>query len=242
MPAPSVRVHTNTYSYSIQNMDEQAKCDLSSLTAHYDGFDIEYSLTRFGQLVFTIINKANKDLIIDKTKCFVLYDGYARELFRDVRSGRMTTYNNVQDAISSVQTNESSITMSIPAYSKWMIPIEETNIESVRFPEFVYYDEEGDYPFTPYSTNATIEYIIPFSYDYSLAKWNTSRNRLFIGNVHVSIVEKTTPSVSVRAAKILENGGKAFSITEDNPKDVDEYNRVRAYNNELLGGRVPRGL
>ena len=184
LPLPPVSATYNYYEYTIQNMDNIGKCDNQSLTAHYEGFDVIYSINPSRQLYFVIENKTNKSLILDKSKCYVLYDGYSKELFKDVRTGRMTTYNNVQDAINNVQTNESSITVSIPPYSKWEIPISETNIVSAKFPELFYW-ENGDYSFTPYTTNATTEFVIPYTYDYTLSKWNTSRNRLYIGNIHV---------------------------------------------------------
>jgi hypothetical protein len=179
-----VNVSVLNYEYGIQNMDETAKCDRNSLTAIYDGVAISFMFDDDCRLLFEIENKTNKSLILDKSKSFVLYNGYSYELFKDVRTGKVTTFNDVQDAVSSVQTNESSVTMSIPPYSKWRLPVVETNIKKSKYPTFVKY-ETGSYPQSVYSSEYTIEFVIPYSFDYKLAKWNTSRNRIYFDNLQV---------------------------------------------------------
>lgn len=234
-PLPPVSITYNYYEYTIQNMDNVGKCDNQTLTAHYDGFDVIYKLNQARQMIFIIENKSNKSLILDKSKCYVLYDGYSKELFKDVRTGRMTTYNNVQDAINNVQTNESSITLSIPPYSKWEIPISETNIVSAKFPDKFYW-EIGEHSFTPYTTNATTEFVIPYTYDYALAKWSTSRNRLYIGNIHV---EKKSENLQLGSWPLYGNyviegfSNGVFYHGEASQKDLDHYRSVVNHNNTI---------
>ncbi|MBO4735605.1 MAG: hypothetical protein J5614_04345, partial [Paludibacteraceae bacterium] len=45
-----------------------------------------------------------------------------------------------QQEIDNVQTNESSVTMSIPPYSKWSLPVEETNIVESKMPTTFHWD------------------------------------------------------------------------------------------------------
>lgn len=99
-------------------MDQKGKIEPQSLTAHYDGFDVRYKIDNKFVVSLEIVNNTNKSLITDKSKCYVLYNGYSRDLFKDVRSSRSTTFNNVQDAINNVQTSDASVIMSIPPYSK----------------------------------------------------------------------------------------------------------------------------
>ena len=224
---PKVTAIVNTYEYTIQPMDEDAKCDNTTLTASYDGFNIIYGLNKDNVMKFFIENKTNKYLIIDKSKCYVIYDGFSRELFKDVRSGRSTTYNNVQDAISSVSTNESSITLSIPPYSKWELPVEETNVETVKFC-YKFYKELGSYSLTPYTTNQTIEFVIPYSWDYSLSKWATSRNRLYVGNIKVE--ERLCASPSQINFGHTYNSYTNATVTAEGRA---EYDRVARLNDEI---------
>ena len=223
---PRVMLTYNYYEYTVQNMDENAKCDLKTLTAFYEGFNIMFSLNEKNQMLFTIENKTNKSLIIDKAKCYVLYDGFSKELFKDVRTGKVTTYNNVQDAISSVQTNESSVTMSIPPYSKWMLPIPETNITTTANPKRVE-KTVGDYSLTPYTTETTIEFIIPYTFDYALAKWNTCRNKLYVGNIHV---EKQPVRIFDRyyTDRGIEPTRFYYGFAQE--EDLKEFDEIEFYN------------
>ena len=174
----------NKCSFGIQNMDENAKIENEKLTCHYNGFDIKYDILYDYKTTLTIVNSSNKSMIIDKSKCFVLYDGYSTQLFKDVRSSRSTTFNNVQDAINNVQTNEASVTMTIPPYSKWELPLNETNIRQIRkLPPFN--TDYGVHPLTPYDNPETVEFVIPYSFDYSMAKWSTSRNRIYVNSIEV---------------------------------------------------------
>lgn len=218
---PPVNMTTNHYEFTIQNMDGTAQCN--ALNAIYEGFNVSYSLNSVKQMVMTIENKTNKSLIIDKSKCYVLYDGYSKDLFKDVRSGRSTTYNNVQDAIDNVQTNESSVTMSIPPYSKWTLPVEETNVSATRMPSVFHWDA-GNHPMTAFSDgNPTVEFVIPYTFDYALAKWSTSRNKLFVGNIRV---EKTLERIygSLGYGQTIDESGVAYN----------EFYRKQATANDLM--------
>lgn len=184
-PAVSYPVVKNTCSFGAQNMDNEGKVESSNLTCHYDGFDIQYLFNEDFTLTFLIVNNSNKSLLIDKSKCFVLYDGYATQLFKDVRSSRSTTFNNVQDAIDNVQTNEASVLMTIPPYSKWKLLIPETNVKPIsKLPKFT--EEKGTKSLSQYDEQEVTEFVIPYSYDYSMAKWKTCRNRIFVNSVTCS--------------------------------------------------------
>lgn len=182
-----VREIKNVFSFGIQNMDEKAKVDNNTITCHYDGFDFTYEIDFQNMTIsFMIVNNSNKSLIIDKSKSYVLYDGYSTQLFKDVRSSRSTTFNNVQDAINNVQTNEAGVSMTIPPYSKWELPKEETNIRGLnKFPSMKYII--GIHSISQFDKEQEIvEFVIPYSFDYSLAKWETCRNRIFINSVEVT--------------------------------------------------------
>lgn len=225
---PPVSMTTNHYEYSIQNMDGTAQCN--ALTAIYEGFNVSYSLNSDKKMVMTIENKTNKSLIIDKSKCYVLYDGYSKDLFKNVRSGRSTTYNNVQDVIDNVQTNESSITMSIPPYSKWNLPVEETNLAESRIPSIFYWDA-GNHPITAFTDgNPTIEFVIPYTFDYALAKWSTSRNKLFVGNIRV---EKSLEYLYSDLGQTIDRTGVSsneFYRTQATSNDLMSYYQTMNYN------------
>ncbi len=220
LPYPQVGVTVANHQFTIQNMDNNGMCDVKTLTAHYEGFDIEYSINKKWIMTFTIVNKTGNSLIIDKSKCYVLYDGYSRELFKDVRSGRMTTFNNVQDAINNVQTTENSVTFQIPPYSKWTLPIEECNLQVwKKLPDCP--TTVGTYNHSIYDANENVEFVIIYSFDYTLSQWKTSRNRIWIGS---SIVENSTMNGSPKIGDVTWNCGTA--ISEIKNCDYSEYNRV----------------
>lgn len=226
MEYPKVNITVNRYEYGIENIDETAKCDRNTLSAYYDGLAVKYMFDQNCRMYFEIENKTNKSLIIDKAKSFVIYNGYSVELFKNVRTGKVTTYNDVQDAINSVQTNESSVTMSIPPYSKWKLPIEETNIKMTNFPKKVKY-EIGSYPETVYSSENSIEFVIPYTFDYTLVKWKTSRNKLYNDNIEVF---KTPLYIDegMYLKRYSEERGLVFMFLQD--KDTKEWYDVRDYN------------
>ena len=213
---------TNTGTFAVQSMDNKGKIEPQSLTAHYEGFDVRYKISDAKLVSFEIINNTNKSLIIDKSKCYVLYNGYSTELFKDVRSSRSTTFNNVQDAINNVQTSDASITMIIPPYSKWSLPLNETNVRSIELPAFM--EDLGVCPISPYDNPETVEFVLPYTFDYSLAKWDTSRNRIYVGQIKIS--EEIHP-VSQNRLMLNDNsyqfGKKILSCTSK--ADVDEVNK-----------------
>lgn len=184
LPRPAMQYPTivNKCTFGVQNMDEKAKVEGSTLTAHYEGFDVAYKILNNFVVSLVVMNNSNKSLIIDKSKCFVLYDGYSTQLFKDVRSSRSTTFNNVQDAINNVQTNEASVSMTIPPYSKWELPLQETNLREInKLPDFK--TSMGIHSLTPFDNKETVEFVIPYSYDYSMANWSTSRNRIYVNSI-----------------------------------------------------------
>lgn len=206
LPPPPVQyfILESTYTFGVQNMDETAKVESNAMTCHYDGFDVQYQINHDLSATFVIVNNSNKSLIIDKSKCFVLYDGYSNQLFKEVRSSRSTTFNNVQDAINNVQTNEGSVSMSIPPYSKWALPIQETNVRSIqKLPTSNY--SEGRHQLSPYDNQEVVEFVIPYSYDYSLSNWNTCRNRIFVNSVDVKMRTSASPSYSQTPQWISSN-------------------------------------
>ena len=230
---PPVSMTTNHYEYSIQNMDGTAQCN--ALTAIYEGFNVSYSLNSNRKMVMTIENKTNKSLIVDKSKCYVLYDGYSKDLFKNVRSGRSTTYNNVQDAIDNLQTNESSISMSIPPYSKWSLPVEETNVAESKMPSTFFWDA-GNHPLTAFSDgNPTIEFVIPYTFDYALAKWKTSRNKLFVGNIRVEkTLERLSSNLSYgQTIDIIGVSSNEFYRTQATSNDLMSYYQTMNYNSMI---------
>lgn len=178
----------NTCSFGIQNMDEQAKIENEDLISHYDGFDVKYTISDDFTVSFTIINNSGNDLLIDKSQCFVLYAGNATQLFKDIHMTGNTTFNDVQGAINNVQTSHGSIMAIIPSYSKWTLPLSETNIRNVgTLPEFC--STSGTHSLSQYDNPETVEFIIPYSFDATMRKWKTSRNRIFVNRI---VVENET--------------------------------------------------
>lgn len=238
LPAPTIYypIVKNVCTFNVENFDHNANIEQSELTAHYKDFDVQYSMKQFTPSI-TIINNSNKSLIIDKSKSFVLYDGYSTQLFKDVRSLRSTTYNNVQDAITNVQSNDASISMSIPPYSKWKLPIEETNVKALsKLPDFNY--EMGLHSLSPLNGQETVEFVIPYSYDYSGAKWNTCRNRIYIGSNDVrneSIVDRQLyAKARNKNTIIIENTANNYTVIAANGEpDYTEANRIDRKNAEI---------
>ncbi len=236
LPRPALQYPTieNKCTFGVQNMDKKAKVEGNTLTCHYEGFDVEYKILYNFVVSFVIMNNSNKSLIIDKSKCFVLYDGYSTQLFKDVRSSRSTTFNNVQDAINNVQTNESSVSMTIPPYSKWELPLQETNIRQIKnLPDFK--TSVGIHSLTSFDNKETVEFVIPYSYDYSLANWSTSRNRIYVNSIEVK-----NGYVEVKNGYSLKNfiseypewrSNNQYIITRRNGEpDYSEANRIDALN------------
>lgn len=217
----------NVCTFGIQNMDEKAKVEDNSLTCHYNDFDVSYIINDQFVVSMRIVNHSNKSLIIDKSKCYVLYDGYSTQLFKDVRSSRSTTFNNVQDAINNVQTNESGVSMTIPPYSKWELPVLETNIREInQLPQFI--NNVGIHSLTPYNEQETVEFVIPYTFDYTLADWSTCRNRVFVKSIEVKEAE-TIKEIYFEEIKQTSNN-QYVKIRRNGSPDLSEVNRVDVIN------------
>lgn len=230
LPAPTLEYPTivNTYTFGIQNMDGQAQIESNTLTCHYEGFDVVYRMVDNMVATLTIINNSNKSLIIDKSKCFVLYNGYSTQLFKDVRSTRNTTFNNVQDAINNVQTTDASVSMTIPPYSKWNLPIQETNIRAIsKLPAFK--NEVGLHALSPYDNDEPVEFVIPYTFDYSMAKWDTSRNRLYVNSMEVA---NGTSTKKGKKSQWLSVNQYMIARVNGDP-DYTEANRIDALNRKI---------
>lgn len=179
---------------------------------------------------FIIINNTNKSLIIDKSKSYVLYDGYSTQLFKDVRSSRSTTFNNVQDAVNNVQTNESGVSMTVPPYSKWELPIQETNVRQIKLlPSFR--REVGVHSLTPFDNKETVEFVIPYSFDYSMAEWSTSRNRIYVNSIEAEAINSEKREFEMKASMISANQYRI--IHKNGEADFSEANRVDLINQKM---------
>lgn len=253
LPSPEINYPyiKNTCNFGIQNMDEDAQIELKNLTCHYKEFDIKFKLTKDTIITFEIINKTNKSMIIDKSKCYVLRDGYATDLFKDVRSSRSTTFNNVQDAINNVQTNETSVSMTIPPYSKWTTAIKETNLKKLeKLPDFI--TEPGITHLTQYDDIDVVEFIIPYSFDYSMAKWSTCRNRVYINCItseKVTIASRSKNKYLYDNKTYIDNDGNfyytlrtdlstAIDYTEANRIDDINIGRYKKHRRKVLASHI----
>lgn len=241
LPAPTIQypITENTCTFGVQNMDEKAKVETNTLTCHYDGFDVSYKIKENLVVSLDIINNTNKSLIIDKSKCYVLYDGYSTQLFKDVRSSRSTTFNNVQDAINNVQTNESGVSMTIPPYSKWEMPIQETNAREIKkLPQFN--DSPGIHVLTQFDNQETVEYVIPYTFDYSMANWDTSRNRIYVNSIEVKNGYTTSPYASDMAKWLASN--QYMVVRRIGDADFSEADRVDAINRKKYKNHVTQNV
>ena len=161
--------------------------------------------------------------MIDKSKCYVLYNGYSTDMFKDVRSSRSTTFNNVQDAINNVQTSDASVTMTIPPYSKWQLPLDESNVRNLHnLPPFI--NELGTHPLQSYDNPEPVEFVIPYTFDYSLTKWNTSRNRVYVSNVEVTMESKSATETPHMQDLSSYSFGKVITKSMNNKNEVDMIN------------------
>ena len=144
-------------------------------------------------------------------------------MFKDVRSSRNTTFNNVQDAINNVQTSDASVTMSIPPYSKWQLPLEESNVRNLHdLPPFM--SELGTHPLQSYDNPEPVEFVIPYTFDYSLAKWNTSRNRVYVSNIEVTMESKYVTETPYMQGLSCYSFGNIFTKSMNNKNEIDMIN------------------
>ena len=95
-----------------------------------------------------------------------------------------------------------------------------------NFPKKVKY-EIGSYPETVYSSENSIEFVIPYTFDYTLVKWKTSRNKLYNDNIEVF---KTPLYIDegMYLKRYSEERGLVFMFLQD--KDTKEWYDVRDYN------------
>lgn len=249
LPRPNIQFPKlrNRGTFTVQNMDNNAKVDPNSLICHYDGFDIVYTINDKFVIAFEIVNNTNKSLIIDKSKSYVLYDGYSSQLFKDVRSSRSTTFNNVQDAINNVQTNEGGVSMTVPPYSKWQLPLNETNIKEIsKLPDFI--TEVGRHSLTPYDNKETVEFVIPYTFDYSMAKWETCRNRIYVGAIETTAYSdiyqydtKYAKMITQCDYQIIQNNG-APDLSEAKRVDAINLQKFKKHNRAVTISRITWGI
>lgn len=233
LPKPTVNYPgiMNTCTFGVQNMDELAKIEPNMLTAHYDGFDVTYKINNDFVVSLIISNNSNKSLIIDKSKCYVLYNGYSTDLFKDVRSSRSTTFNNVQDAINNVQTHEGGVSMTVPPYSKWELPLQESNVRQLnQLPDFN--SSVGVHPLSPFENKEIVEFIIPYSFDYSMAKWDTSRNRIYVNSIDTKEFSETWPFTADGAPKMIA-ANQYEMIRANGVPDFSEVRKTNAINMKI---------
>ena len=234
----------NTGTFSIQNLDEQAKVENNNLICHYDGFDIKYTFSDDFNIAFTIINNTNKDLLIDKSQCYVLYNGNASPLFKDLRLTGNTTFNDVQGAINNVQTGHGSVMMTIPSYSKWSLPINESNVKNIQLPPSK--TAPGYYTLSPFDNLEPVEFIIPYSFDPTMREWKTSRNRVYVSSIDAKNATVTVNRWATDKAASIDHGyyrpsstpkvitTNQYRINKQNGKpDFSEVDRIDAINQSL---------
>ena len=229
LPRPELKYPKieNKGTFAVQNMDNNAKVESNSLICHYDGFDVIYTINDNFIIAFEIVNNSNKSLIIDKSKSYVLYDGYSSQLFKDVRSSRSTTFNNVQDAINNVQTNEGGVLMTVPPYSKWQLPLNETNVKEMsKLPDFIH--EVGRHSLTPYDNKETVEFVIPYTFDYSMAKWETCRNRIYVSTIETTKYFENNKN-QIKGGTMITQHDYHIVLNNGAP-DLSEAKRVDAIN------------
>lgn len=179
----SCPVIQNTCSFGILNMDEQAKVENNNLVCHYKDFDVQYTISNDFIISLTIINNSNKDLLIDKTKCFVMYNGNANQLFKDARMTGSTTFNDVTGS-TNVSTSHDRVMMIIPSYSKWSPTLNETNLRTSRVPDFMTID--GLHHLSVYDNPEVVEFSFEYSFDKKQAKWGYCRNKVYVNTVNVN--------------------------------------------------------
>lgn len=208
-------------------MDEKAK--VGRMICHYDGFDVQYDVLDKFVISLTIINNSNKSLIIDKSKSYVLYDGYSNQLFKDVRSSRSTTFNNVEDAVNNVMTNEGGVLMTIPPYAKWELPRNEVNLRSItKFPDFI--EEAGIHPLTVFDNKEVVEFVIPYSYDYTMKKWSTCRNRVFVNSVNVEYSQMDDNETRRLEINTVLRSDRSYTMLRLGAKDDAKFQEIREQN------------
>lgn len=115
--------------------------------------------------------------------------------------------------------------MTVPPYSKWELPLQETNVIGMKLPAFNW--TPGIHTLTSFDNPENVEFVIPYSFDYSMAKWDTSRNRLFVEELEVETFEETKPFDSEGPSSIAY-----FYVTtrRNGEPDWSETQRVNSIN------------
>lgn len=247
----SCPVIQNTCSFGIQNMDRKAKVENSNLIAHYKDFDVQYSIADGFILSFTIINNSDMDLLIDKSKCFVMYDGNATQLFKDVYMTGSTSFNDVTGA-NQISTSHGRVMMIIPSYSKWEPKLNETNLHTSKVPDFIM--AEGLHHLTVYDNPEVVEFSFEYSFDKKQTKWGSSRNKVYVNTVNVKHkimeVNRRPPYIDPSCLKKPISNNEYVSIQKNGEPDWSEVNRIKAINQQLykkhntmvIAGRIVGGI
>lgn len=246
----SCPVIQNTCSFGIQNMDQKAKVENSNLTCHYKDFDVQYTISDDFILSLTIINNSNKDLLVDKTKCFVMYNGNATQLFKDVRMTGSTTFNDVTGS-TNISTTHGRLMMIIPSYSKWSPTLNETNLRAMEAPSFMF--NEGLHHLSVYDNPEVVEFSFEYSYDNKQAEWGNCRNKLYVNTVDVKYINMMVRRHSTRVKSNINDYSwgpcgyddpsypnkviSAYeyrSIQKNGEPDFSEVKRIDAINQNLF--------
>ena len=242
----------NTCTFGIQNMDQKAKVESNNLVCHYKDFDVQYTLSDNFILSLTIINNSNTNLLIDKTKCFVMYDGNATQLFKDARMTGSTTFNDVTGS-THISTNHGRVMMIIPSYSKWSPTLNETNLRSSKVPPFM--TEVGLHHLSVYDNPEVVEFSFEYTFDKKQAKWDISRNKVYVNAVnvtkdnllvvrHANYVKKYTWSDELEykdacgyqdpsCLKKIISSHEYINIQKNGEPDFTEIERIDATNREM---------
>lgn len=216
----------NTCTFGIQNMDQNAKVENSNLVCHYEDFDIQYTISDEFIISFTIINNSNKDLLIDKTKCFVMYNGNASQLFKDARMTGSTTFNDVTGS-TNISTNHGRVMMIIPSYSKWSPTLNETNLRTSQVPEFMTTD--GLHHLSVFDNPEVVEFSFEYSFDKKQAKWGNNRNKVYVSTVdvkHYELMQKRNP-----------NGNGTFTFINPSYSKKRNPSKPNEYETLVIDGR-----
>ena len=69
-----------------------------------------------------------------------------------------------------------------------------------------------------------MEFVIPYTFDYSLTKWNTSRNRVYVSNVEVTMESKSATETPHMQDLSSYSFGKVITKSMNNKNEVDMIN------------------
>lgn len=89
----------------------------------------------------------------------------------------------------------------------------------------------GIHSLSAFDNPEPIEFVIPYSYDYSLAKWSTSRNRIYVNSI-VSVEKSVDKTEYVAAGNVLISGRQYVNIKKNGIPDFTEANRIDEINQQ----------